>query len=233
MFTKTARFYDALYTWKDYAGEVARLVDIIDRHAPSAASVLDVACGTGKHLELLRDRFEVEGVDLEPELLDVARSRNPGVPLHLADMTTLDLGRTFDVVMCLFSSIGYVRTVEKLERATASLAEHVAPGGLLLIEPWFSPEVFRPEGRIGWTVLDEPDLKIVRADLPREEDGVSIIDFHYLIATHDGIEYLTEHHELALFTPQQHRDAITAAGLELEDNEDLSGRGLYVATRPA
>ncbi|HJR45864.1 MAG TPA: class I SAM-dependent methyltransferase [Actinomycetota bacterium] len=232
MFNKTARFYDALYSWKDYRGEIEKLLAIIDRHVPKAGSLLDVACGTGKHLELLRDRFDVEGVDLDPELLDIARARNRGLSLHLADMRELDLGRTFDVVMCLFSSIGYVGTKTGLERATAALAAHVAPGGVLLIEPWFSPQTFQPEGHIGWLAVDEPDLKIVRADLPREEDGVSIIDFHYLIATHDGIDYVTERHELGLFTPQQHRAAITAAGLELREEDEFMGRGLYVATRP-
>ena len=232
MFTKTARFYDALYSWKDYEGEVARIVGIIDRYSPDATSVLDVACGTGKHIELLRGRFEVEGVDLDPELLAVARARNPGTALHLADMITLELGSTFDVVMCLFSSIGYVGTPENLTRALSALTRHVAPGGVLLVEPWFSPDTFRPEGHIGWLIVDEPNLKIVRADLPRREGGLSVLDFHYLVATHEGIEHTTERHELGLFTADQHRAAIAEAGLTLRDDEDLMGRGLIVATRP-
>ena len=232
MFERTGRFYDALYSWKDYAGEVERLTAIVERHVPSAATLLDVACGTGKHIDLLGERLAVEGVDLDPVLLEIARERNPGVEFHQADMLELELGRTFDVVMCLFSSIGYVRTAENLALATAAMARHVAPGGVLLIEPWFSPETFQPEGHLGWLAVDEPDVKIARANLPRAEGDLSILEFHYLIATLDGIDQITEVHEMGLFTPKQHRDALLAAGLTLQDEEDLMGRGLYVATRP-
>ena len=41
-----------------------------------------------------------------------------------------DLGRTFDAVVCLFSSIGYVGTEERLRAAIGSMARHAAPGGM-------------------------------------------------------------------------------------------------------
>ena len=48
MFTNTADVYDLVYAWKDYAGEASRLCDLIGR---PGGTLLDVACGTGKHLE--------------------------------------------------------------------------------------------------------------------------------------------------------------------------------------
>ena len=119
MFRHSARFYDALYSWKDYAGECDRLRELIAERAPGARTMLDVACGTGLHLALLRDYFEVEGADLDPEMLAIAAERLPGVPLHEADMVMIDLGREFDVVTCLFSSVGYTVTVERLRQAFA------------------------------------------------------------------------------------------------------------------
>src|SRR5688572_6828476 len=101
MFRRSQRFYDAIYAWKDYRTEVARLLSIIRDRVPEARTLLDVACGTGKHLELLRDHYRVEGVDLDPEMIALAGERlGPDVPLHVADMTDLELGRRFDVVTC-------------------------------------------------------------------------------------------------------------------------------------
>ena len=54
------------------------------------------ACGTGRHLEYLRDRYDVEGLDISLELLTIARQRLPGIRLHHGDMTAFDLGKTFD-----------------------------------------------------------------------------------------------------------------------------------------
>lgn len=231
MFSRSARFYDALYTWKDYGEETRRIIGLVDDIRPSATTLLDVACGTGKHLELLRGRFEVEGVDLDPNLLAIARERNPGVPLHEADMVSFDLGRTFDVVCCLFSSIGYVETLEKLEAAALSLARHAAPGGVVLLEPWLMPDAYE-EGHLGFLTVDEPDLKIARMNTSRREGDVSVLAFGYLVGTPHGIAHFTEDHRLGLFTDEQYRSALTKAGLESQDDDDLMGRGLYVATKP-
>src|SRR6476620_1453307 len=109
MFTKSARIYDALYAWKDYAVEAQRLRDIIQgRGLSDGATLLDVACGTGAHIAHLKQYYLVEGLDLDPVLLEVARERNPEIVFHQGDMAHFKLGRRFDVVTCLFSSIGYV-----------------------------------------------------------------------------------------------------------------------------
>ncbi len=232
MFEKSAAYYDALYSWKDYPGEAAMIHSLVQQHCPGARTLLDVACGTGKHLELLREHYEVEGVDLDANLLEIAEERNPGVAFHAADMVGFDLDRTFGVVVCLFSSIGYVQTEENLQRATAALARHVAPGGVLLIEPWLSPDVFEV-GHIGLLVVDEPELKIVRMNESRRDGNVSVLEFHYLISEKGPIEHLRETHRLGLFTEEQHLDALREAGLEVRPPTDLRmGRGLYVAIKP-
>ena len=148
--------------YKDYAGEAARLTELIRARNPSARTLLDVACGTGKHLEALRSEFEVEGVDIDEGLLAIARGRLGSVPLHTADMRDFDLGRRFDAVTCLFSAIGHVADGDELDAAVASMARHLEPGGVLIVEPWLEPDVWeigpapsphgrraRPEDRAG------------------------------------------------------------------------------------
>ena len=94
------------------SAEAAAVSSRIREHKPGAATLLDVACGTGAHLVHFAREFRVEGIDISDDQLAVARTRLPGVELHQGDMTTFDLGRTFDAVTCMFSSIGYVGTLE-------------------------------------------------------------------------------------------------------------------------
>jgi SAM-dependent methyltransferase len=233
MFTKSARFYDAVYSFKDYAVEAEKMDALIQERKSGARTLLDVACGTGKHLEHLRGRYDAEGLDLDPELLAIARERLPGVALHEEDMTTFDLGRRFDAVICLFSSIGYARTVEDLNRAVAAMARHLEPEGVLVVEPWITPDAWQG-GYVGSVFVDEPDLKIARVDLPQRDGRVSRVDFHYLVATPAGIDRFEERHELCLFNHEEYVAAFRAAGLEVEhDPEGLMGRGLYVGCAPA
>ena len=234
MFSKSAEFYDALYAWKDYAGEAARLREIIDRRMPEAKGLLDVACGTGHHLEHLRRWFSVEGVDVEPSLLAVARARLPGVALHLGDMRTFSLGRRFDVVTCLFSSIGYMQTPEDLLHALVNMSGHVAPGGLLIVEPWLSPERFDPDHLPRPLVAEGPDFTVVRTNDSRVEGRLSIMRFHYLVGRPGSVTHFVEEHAPALYTVDEYRAAFEAAGLAAElDPEGLMGRGLWIARRPS
>ena len=78
MFTNSAHIYDAVYSFKDYAAESARLHALIEERSPGASTLLDVACGTGKHLEQLRAWYEVSGLDLDPQLLEIAKERARG-----------------------------------------------------------------------------------------------------------------------------------------------------------
>src|SRR5262249_33858233 len=96
MFSRSADLYDAVYSFKDYAQEAERVHELVLERRPAASTLLDVACGTGRHLEQLRRWYDVTGIDLDPGLLTVARKRLPDVSLQEGDMRSFDLGRRFD-----------------------------------------------------------------------------------------------------------------------------------------
>lgn len=232
MFIHSAPFYDALYSFKDYGAAVREIRRFLDQEAPQAKRLLDVGCGTGRHLELLRERYDVEGLDLNPAMLEVARERCPGVTFHEADMADFSLDGRFDVVTCLFSSIGYTRTEERMRSAVLCMRRHLRPGGVLLVEPWFTPEAYWT-GTITANHVDQPELKIAWM-YPSERDGpVSVLDIHYLVGRPDGVESFRERHELGLFTIEQHLSALHDAGLAARhESAGPFGRGLYVASCP-
>ncbi len=233
MFTKSEQFYDAIYSWKNYPEEARRLKALIAEYKRSPGNaLLDVACGTAGHVPFLCDDFAYEGLDLDPAMLAIARERYPGIPFHQGDMLDFELARQFDVVTCLFSSIGYAKTVPQLRQAIATMARHLRPGGVLVIEPFFTPDAW-VVGRPAAIFVDRPDLKLARMNVSTQEGNVAILDFHYLVATPDGVEHFSERHELGLFTDEEYRGAFMAAGLDVTHNaEGLMGRGLYLGTRP-
>jgi SAM-dependent methyltransferase len=166
-------------------------------------------------------------------MLALARARLPGVPLHHADMAELDLGRSFDVVTCLFSSIGFTVTYERLRKAAEALARHVTPGGILLVEPWFSPADWWPHS-VHMQVVDEPDLKVACLSRSEVSGTLSRVPMYFTVATPDGVRQFSETLELGLFEVDEYLDAFADAGLDVEHFLDvgLAGRGLYLGTRP-
>jgi len=229
MYSKSSQFYDAIYHFKNYEDASRKLVSHIKQHLATAKTLLDVACGTGRHLEFLRRFLNVEGLDINPDLLSQARARLPGVPLHEGNMIDFDLGKKFDVVCCLFSSITYVQSVENLHRTIATLARHVAPGGLLIIEPLFSPEAYIV-GRVTMNTVDRPDLKICWMYVSERIDRIARLRINYLVGTPHGIDTFVEIHDLGLFTDQDYRAGFAKVGFDaIYDKEGLMNRGLYVA----
>jgi hypothetical protein len=108
------------------------------------------------------------------------------------------------------------------------MAHHLKPGGLLIIEPWFTPGDWR-SGTPHAMLIDEPQLKIARLNTSFSKGRLSYFDFHYLIATPEGTEHVVERHELGLFTRTEMHAAFEQASLRASyDAEGLTGRGLWI-----
>jgi SAM-dependent methyltransferase len=234
MFTKSEQLYDAIYGWKDYKAEAVRLIEVIASQKKTLGNeLLDVACGTGGHIPHLRGSFRIEGLDLDEAILSIARKKHPEVSFHHGDMIDFDLDRQFDVVASLFSSIGYAVTPGKMMLAVRNMARHVRPGGVLIIEPYFSPETWKPRVNApGANIVDKPEITIVRMIDWVREGNVVKSTFHYLVGDASSVQHFSEVHEMGLFTHDEYEAAFAAAGMTMTyDEKGPMGRGLYIGNQ--
>ena len=234
MFRNTAHVYDLIYeaSGKDYAAESAEIHAVIGRHNAGATTLLDVACGTGAHLRHLRQWYESTGVDVDPDMLAEARRRVPGVTFVEGDMRTFDLTRTFDAVVCLFSSVGYMRDSGELDAALSTMARHLAPGGVLVVDGWVRPDAWRDGGVTHVEVAEDDGVKVVRVSRSQRRGSVTSLEMHHLIATSEEIDHVVDHHELTLFSPEQYAHAFATAGLSVQTIDGpMPGRDRYVGVK--
>ena len=232
MYAEMAQYYDRIYSFKDYAAETEKLIGWIETHRQSnGVRLLDIACGTGRHLEHLSKSFDAEGLDLSPELLELAQERNPGMTFHCGDMRTFDLASSYDAITCLFSSIGYMTTIEDLGKAVANMARHLVPGGVLIVEPWLTPDAWKP-GTVHGMYIDDPELKIARVNTSVTKERLSVFDLHHLVGTPEKTFHFVEHHEMGLYDAEEMTDAFEKAGFSVTlDPEGLMSRGIYIGVR--
>ena len=138
-----AQLYDEIYAAKPYADE-ARFVHEL-AGAPGGR-LLDVACGTGRHARAFTDLgYEVTATDLNEELLDVGRAAvGDRVRFVQGDMRDLNVsGGPYDLVTCLFDSIGYPQSNDGVVSALRSLARHVHGHGTIAVEFLHAPAIAR------------------------------------------------------------------------------------------
>jgi SAM-dependent methyltransferase len=120
------RFQQLAASGVDVHGEAAFVASL------QPSSVLDAGCGTGRvAAELARRGIEVVGVDIDEAMLEVARRKAPAVPWVRADLSTLALGRRFDLVVMagnvlLFVAPGTEADIVKRARS------HLVQGGRLV-----------------------------------------------------------------------------------------------------
>jgi SAM-dependent methyltransferase len=132
-YERWAPFYDAM-RGGEAAAAAAYARALVERHHPSAQTLLELGCGTGAVLEQLQSRYDVTGVDLADEMLRVARKKLPRVRLVRDDVTAVHLGETFDVVLCVADVVNHLRPFREWEALFARAHEHLAAGGIFVFD---------------------------------------------------------------------------------------------------
>src|SRR5690242_21530876 len=132
-----ARHYDAVAG--DGAAEAAFIHDLIRQRRliepGRAATLLDVACGTGAIAASLASGYpggyQVSGLDISPGMLAVAQAKLPaGTPLYQADMTSFRLDARFDAVVCAYQGVNHLLSFPAWESFFRCVYEHLNAGGV-------------------------------------------------------------------------------------------------------
>jgi len=123
-----ARFDELAASGVDVHGEAAFVLTLDN----PPASLLDAGCGTGRvAIELARRGIEVIGADVDASMLAAARAADPGITWVEHDLTSLDLGRVFDVVL-MAGNVPLFTPAGTHAALVAGCARHLGPGGSLI-----------------------------------------------------------------------------------------------------
>ena len=203
-----SEYYDLLYRDKDYRGEADYVVSLIEKFHPSASTLLELGCGTGKHAALFEAAgYAPEGIDMSANMLERARTQYPGLRFHQGDARSARLTRNFDVVTSLFHVASYQTSNEDLAAYFATAKAHLAPGGIFIFDFWYGPGVLSDPPCVRVKRLEDEHLKIVRIAEPTLHPERNVVDVHYqvLARRQDSREYeeIVEDHAMRyLFAPE-------------------------------
>ncbi len=234
LYSDLAEYYDAIYNWKDYSSEVHFIKKLIASSKKSDGNeLLDVGCGTGRHIALLADSFKCTGLDLSDEMLRIARRNVKGAKFVKGNMFGFELHKKFDVILCLFSAIAYAKTDEQLKGTLSSFSSHLRDGGMVIIQPWIQKSKWK-KGHIAMETFDSGNVKIARASYSGGTPRLSTFRMEYIIAEKGkGIRHVVEEDAFPYFQRAKYERIMRRLGLRprFVTNKLIGDRGLLVGTK--
>lgn len=158
--------YKLVYPHRDEA-EALKQLEFLSKHIhlPEGAKVLDLCCGCGRHAVELKQRgYDVIGLDLSEELLELADSRadesSQDMEFICGDMREIPFEDHFDLIVNFFTSFGYFADDYENQRVLLSIAKALKTGGKFLIDYMNPKQVVK-----GLVPRDEKDIS----------DGIHVI----------------------------------------------------------
>ncbi len=216
VFGNYARYYDLLYRDKDYVSEAQFIHNLIQTHAPDSKTILELGCGTGNHATLLAEEgYELHGVDLSKEMLNIANERLLQYPAELVkklqfshgDIREFRVAKKFDVVISLFHVISYQTTNADLLLAFTTAKSHLKTGGIFIFDVWYGPAVLTEPPAVRVKRLEDELIQITRIAEPVMYPNENLVDVNYHVfikdKNNDIVEELKETHKMRyLFKPE-------------------------------
>lgn len=125
-----AKYYDLFYKKKNYDKESTFLENLINKRK----TILDVGCGTGLHMHYLEEKnYQVEGLDLNEGMLEVAKTRVKG-PLYQGNLLDFQPKKKYDAIISMFAVFNHLANEQELEEALLHWYEYLNTNGVLIID---------------------------------------------------------------------------------------------------
>lgn len=220
MYEEFAANYDNLTTDVDYKKRTEYICSLFNKYGKMPTLLLDLACGTGGFSnEFAKRGVEVIGVDISPEMLDVARNNSENLGLDVLylcqDATTLDLFGTVDGAICCQDSLNHITDYEDLCEVFKKVSLFMEKDGLFIFD---LNTLYKHKEVLGNNtfVIEEENLYCVWQNEFDEDSGIVDIALDFFKETENGLferssEYITERY----YSEKEIKSALHKANMEV------------------
>ena len=182
VFTLPGKVYDLLYRDKESGDEVNFVADIIYRHGRGGLTLLELGCGTGRHMKAFEEKgFDTYGIDQSHEMVETAKAS--GLDVRQGDIRERCFTRYFDNASSLFHVVSYMKSNNDVLKFFHSVSAQLNDSGLLVFDAWYAHSVIsqRPSKREIRAEDDEMSVKRVATPIMDEVRNLVHVDFDFIV----------------------------------------------------
>ena len=139
------QIYDTLYASKDYAGEAASLMSIVENRYPKLIkNILEIGCGTGNHtLELAKSKKQITALDIDRQMVKIAESKTRNIknvsvkPLSIQKLCKKSSEKNkYEVALAAFNVVTYIPDTYALLSFFGSVSKSLKKNGIFIFDCW-------------------------------------------------------------------------------------------------
>lgn len=235
IFQDYSKFYNLLYSDKDYKKESEYILSKIEEYLPEKhenISLLDIGCGTGKHLKFLKPKFsKAVGIDPSKSMIKIAKLENKkkSINFKIASAQNLQLKTKFDVIVSLFHVFSYQNNHSDLNSYILNIHKHLKPNGIFIFDFWFEKAVIFQKPEIRVKKIEDSNFKITRISTPIHDKKNKTVDVIFDIFVqnklkNDRLKYMCETHKMKYFNTKNVEKVLSDFGFKvLKFEEPVSG----------
>ncbi len=227
MFSQYAEYYDILYQDKNYADEATFISQLIKKLLPNTNAdirVLDIACGTGRHvMELAQLGYKVDGSDISKEMINVAirecKKKKLNIKFYNESFQTCGkIEGKYDVILSIFSAINYLINYENLSLAFKNISSLLDTNGFFIFDFWNGNAVIQNYSPIRVKRMTGNGKEIIRISKTTIDSiaQTAVINFHFILIENGIIlKEFDEKHLVRYFFLQEMVDLLKANNFEI------------------
>jgi cyclopropane fatty-acyl-phospholipid synthase-like methyltransferase len=230
MYKNFSKVYDIMMEYADYDGWKNIIEEKIERYGDSPKTILDLGCGTGEVLLRLLPNYEMTGVDLSKEMVEIANRKVDAASFYVQDMRELKLDKKHDVVISLFDTVNHLISMEGLKKTFSSVWKNLNEDGLYIFDVVtreLMDEMF-PGGNF---IDDRGDIMIIWEHEEDMEEGIDYVDTTFFVKQKNGMfKKITEEYVKKIFTVDEIINTAKEVGfqaVEVEENSELAGERIF------
>ena len=214
-FSGSSEWYDVILGKDEYEKNAKFVSQQLQKF--NVKTVLELACGSGLYLFPLRKNgFDIEGLDISKEMLDVARKRSKAIKLYQQDMTKFDIKKKYDAILILNSGLALLPNHSLIDKTIKRCQENLNYEGILLIDlPNHKKEIKESDFTQSHEEYKIPDGKIDVIFRDHKKNDKWIAEWFGFVKQRNRFSQFKEYYEELIYIPQAVEKSLKNHGFKI------------------
>ena len=204
-FKKYAKYYDNIYSDKNYCNETKYLIKIIKKFT-NKKKVLEVGCGSGGHaIEFSKLGYQILGLDKSSYMIKIAKRKSKKTKFIVKDAVQFNFNRKFNIVILNFHVINFIKKKVDLKIFFQNCHKSLSKNGLLIFDfiNKDALQIFKPKNKLKIINIEKKNIKITRQTKPFLKNNKSILNILFLLKVFKKgklVDKFREIHKLKIYS---------------------------------